>query len=754
MTNKWYIIAYSALCSILSIMTKPLFIGGFFIFTLFYYLWKKQISFILFCLAILTYISFLYYLPTVQEAEESRRQVDINKSNFEGYIVSSVSTSDKTRQFIFKEVKSTAKFQVVLFLQGEDEIEDLYYHDYCNINGTLEEASRATNPFEFDYDDYLLKQNIIYTLKVDDQANLLCKRGQNHLLSKLDQVKSLWLSKLQAVYRAETFHLILALVFGNDQYIDEMMEEQFRKWGLSHILAISGLHVGIVVYILYSILLKTRLFTVNRIQTILIILLPIYAFLAGGEPSVWRASTMIVLYLLLSKFKLRLSQLDIISIVFLIVILLNKWIIYQVGFQFSFLVSVSLIISTAWLRQSQSKLYQLFLISFISQMVILPIQIHYFHTFNPLSIILNIIVVPYFSLLVIPLMFLFACSFVLPQFILSFVDDLFNISFTLFTSLLQFVDAHFYYPLHIGSFPFYFAFIYYCCLAAFFMFQEQLHIKRAIYAASLCLASIFVLLIKPYLSPYGYMTMLNIGQGDAIVIELPYRRGVFFIDVGSTVNFETEEASDRVYKQIIEKYLLGRGISQIDAVFLSHNHLDHTGSLQYMLEDLPVKSIMTSPYFTFEQDPISNHQVVKTGDRLTIQPYSFHVLSPSKDYRDENSNSLVLYTELGGARWLFTGDLTAVAEKDLINAYSNLKVDFLKIAHHGSDTSTTEAFLSAVQPQIAFIPVGENNRYNHPHQDIIDRLEERNIHIYRTDEDGAIQVKFSQDQIIKIKTYN
>src|SRR5699024_11922062 len=117
-----------------------------------------------------------------------------------------------------------------------------------------------------------------------------------------------------------------------------------------------------------------------------------------------------------------------------------------------------------------------------------------------------------------------------------------------------------------------------------------------------------------------------------------------------------------------------------------------------------------------------------TGVQTCALPI-FHVLSPSKDYRDENSNSLVLYTELGGARWLFTGDLTAVAEKDLINAYSNLKVDFLKIAHHGSDTSTTEAFLSAVQPQIAFIPVGENNRYNHPHQDIIDRLEERNIHI-------------------------
>ncbi len=212
--------------------------------------------------------------------------------------------------------------------------------------------------------------------------------------------------------------------------------------------------------------------------------------------------------------------------------------------------------------------------------------------------------------------------------------------------------------------------LYYIIFVTFMMKVEAERRKEAfIWGCSLVLL-LFMIVIRPYLSPDGKVTMLDIGQGDAIVVELPYRESVILIDAGAKLSFDTDKPSEGVYKQIIRPYLLSQGINEIDAIFISHGDLDHMGSLPFIAEDLPVHHVIVSPYYTFRRsvfDTITDAgaEIVRagSGDALTVGDQVFKVLSPNTDHGTPNENSLVLYAEFGGKTWLFTGDVDDGIEK-------------------------------------------------------------------------------------------
>src|SRR5699024_3369615 len=172
---------------------------------------------------------------------------------------------------------------------------------------------------------------------------------------------------------------------------------------------------------------------------------------------------------------------------------------------------------------------------------------------------------------------------------------------------------------------------------------------------------------RPYFSAKGTVTMLDIGQGDAFIIELPYRRGTFMIDAGAHFSFVDMQPTDSVYKQIIQPYLKYKWIHRLDAVFLTHGDIDHIGSLSFMMEDNVTDTIYVSEYFSpdKESDNINIHRL-QSGELVEINGHPFMVLSPIRDKMSPNENSLVLYTELGGQNWLFTGDITKEEERELL----------------------------------------------------------------------------------------
>lgn len=753
----WYLVAIGITISLISKMSGYYFLFILFALWLVYlYTWKGIHLYLLF-LTISTSLFFLYYVPSTQQLMSQIDLIDLEITEFTGKINGPISQTDKTIQFSFQDNRFTNTFNVVYFKDSthkddKESIQFLKYGAYCDIYGVLEIPEKATNPHQFDYQMFLLKKGISHQLIVDTISDIRCEQSspfqfiydiRNNLLHTTED-------KLQA-YSVAWLH---ALVLGDDSSLDDKTIELFQRWSLSHILAISGLHIGIVVGILYYLFVRFSLATVEKAQWIVMLFLPIYALLAGGAPSVWRASIMVLFVIIMNKIKWKFSYADVISIVFILLIFLNKLIIYHVGFQLSFAVTFGLIISRKWIGSSESRIIQLLKISFISQMIILPLQIHYFFIFQPLSIILNVIVVPYFSLFVIPSMFFLLVSiYLLPSVVISLFESIFIYLNEMVFSFIYFVDKYVNYPFIIGTFPIAYTIIYYIIFICFMIALEAEDKQKAFKFGLLICLLLIVLKVRPYLSNEETVTMLDIGQGDAFVIELPYRKGVFLIDAGATVSFHEHAISDKVYRQVIKPYLYGRGIQKIDTIFLSHEHADHFGSVEFIVNDLKVDEIVISPYYELEQEwetkwTFQNTTIKRVlfNEKVEINGQTFHVTSPYEDKYDANENSLVLYTHLGGLSWLFTGDIGKITEKEILHHFDTFEIDVLKVGHHGSNTSTEPAFISSTKPTYAFIPVGVNNRYNHPNEEVIATLMGEEITIFRTDIHGAVQYRYRNNK--------
>src|SRR5699024_7756282 len=233
--------------------------------------------------------------------------------------------------------------------------------------GTINEAS---NPGQFNYLSYLQNNGIRDQIEVEKMTHINCTGSRS--LQIVYELKNNVIKAIDHSYSEELASWMKALVIGDDSSIDDSVIDLFQRWGLSHILAISGLHVGIVVMIIYFLFIRLNLLTKESVQTLLLIFLPFYALLAGSEPSVWRASLMISIVILFNKWRVRVSLTDLLSIVFLMILFIDKQMIYHIGFQFSFLVTLAILLSKDWLLQTHSRMFQLLQISFISQMIIIP----------------------------------------------------------------------------------------------------------------------------------------------------------------------------------------------------------------------------------------------------------------------------------------------------------------------------------------------------------------------------------------------
>ncbi len=749
MKGYWYVPALGVVSSALSIIYHSnWFIVIFFIWLLVLFS-ANRLGKLIMLTSIALSIFFFFYIPNLetilQEEVTSSPETDLL-----GQIASPINESSSKIDFIIKEYTSNKKILIVYYKNEQDINHNLKFGATCNIKGTPELPSQSRNPGQFDYQHFLLSQGITHEVVVNSLESLDCSGSST--LNKIHAIRTSLINYTADKLSPQTSIWLNALVLGDDSQLPEETVELFQRWNLSHLLAISGLHVGLIVGLLYFLLIKLNILTREKAQWVIIFFLPLYALVAGGEPSVWRASSMVLLFLLINKMQYKFSVTDVLSIVFILLILLDKYIIYSIGFQLSFCVTMGLLLSKKWLAQTNVSIFSILKISFLSQMVILPLQLLYFSTFQPLSILLNVMVVPYFSLFVIPFMFLLLLMSPFAGALLPYLEILFNRIHDHFISFIYLIDQFAYYPWVIGSFSLGHTIVYYSVLLIFLKNLELTKLKQAfLYGCTLTLV-VMAVALKPYFSPVGSVTMLDIGQGDAMVVELPYREGVILIDAGARMSFENGQSTPGVYKQIIKPYLFSRGIREVDALFISHEDSDHMGSLPFMLDSVDVKKIVVSEYYQFDEQ--LTHLLVKAkaqierveiDNEIVIGEQAFYVVSPNKDRQNTNENSLVLYTTLGGKSWLFTGDIGRETEKEMMALYPNLKVDVLKVAHHGSNSSTGQDFLKQIKPAFALLSVGVNNSYGHPHNEVITTLEEQNVALFRTDKHGAIQYYFKDD---------
>jgi len=743
--NNWHILALGTTASAISIIYDVyVIVILYFIWLLYLFLFcQLKMSILLLCFTVVVFFYFYFPPPSPPAVTEPPNEVTLH-----GKVKNFPVQTDKKVEFTLKSEKYG---DILLLYFVEDHVKydskQIQAGASCSITGDIVVPESATNPHEFDYENYLWHEEIRYQMIVPSLDEVECEK--HSWLGYLYKFRSFLLKSASSKLEKETYQWFSTLILGENTALEESIKDIFQRWGLSHVLAISGLHVGIMIALLYFVFTRILLVTKEFVQSFFLVFLPFYALLAGGQPSVWRASLMTLFVVLLNKWRIKMSYADVISIIFLMLVLFNKHIIYHVGFQFSFLVTFAIILSQHWLKQSRSKTEAAFKISFVSQMAILPLQLHYFSYFQPLSILLNVVVVPYFSLFVIPLMFLFLCTSFLPKTILLLLEYPFLF---VHDKIMQGIT-------HLDSFiPFSFTFSHMHITVVFFYYvlfifmmvglENSRPFKAFCRSLWLCIFILF-LAIRPYLSPYGTVTMLDIGQGDAFIIEMPYRKGVYFYDAGAHFSYDTMEASENVYQQVIHPYLQGQGIQEIDAVFISHEHLDHYGSVSFIQQDFTVHNIITSEYYGWAEEKRTTWENVYTAEFnevLTLQNQFFQVVSPKIKTDSADDNSLALYTEIGGLRWLFTGDIGKETEKEIIKNYPELEVDVLKVAHHGSNTSTDEKIAEKSRGGIGLISLGENNTYGHPNQEVLDTLSKHHINVYRTDEDGAIIYRFKGEE--------
>lgn len=755
MKGYWHFPAISAAVCAVTVMTQTYWFAVAFIVWLLLLYGFKRLGMLPIVVSLTVFFLFYTYIPVISDVE-IEPEATADSASYTGKIIGSFNKTDKKIGFVLQDHTSKTNLLVVYFPDKDDNewvhhIQTWKHGATCEVYGKMEQPTRSTNPGQFDYRRYLQTKGIMYQINMKSMEDISCS-GSGTLAGVYDLRQKL-IHHVKRLVGKETAAWLTALVIGDDSSIDEDTIDLFQRWGLSHILAISGLHVGLIVSIVYFLFIKCNLLTKEKAQWVMIIFLPFYALIAGGEPSVWRACVMLMLFIILNKLKVQFGSTDVLSIVFLLLMLADKYMVYHVGFQFSFLVTFGILLSRHWLSYTSSPLLQMLQISFVAQMIIFPLQVVYFYMFHPLSIILNLLVIPYFTLFVIPFMFFLLLLSPILGAMTSVADIFFTKIHHLFLSLLHGIDTYFYHPLTVGSISVVGALLYFIL---FLLFMNRLQQKRhwhSLLLGCLTVCLIIGVTIKPYFNPVGSVTMLDIGQGDAFVIELPYRKGVFMVDAGAKASFDNKDNADQNYRQMMKPYFMSRGITTIDAIFLSHEDFDHVGSVPYLIDELNVKYVIVSAYYPLTEQEITNWQEngtdvqqIEAGETTEMAGQVFSALSPFTKQDSPNDNSLVLYTEFGGLTWLFTGDIGQDVEQQLIRAYPDLNVDVLKVAHHGSKTSSDSAFLSAIDPVYGLISVGRHNLYGHPSPEITERLAENDIYVFRSDQDGAVVFRFHEDK--------
>ena len=603
--------------------------------------------------------------------------------------------------------------------------------DYIKVEGSLKEPSKNTIFNNFNYKEYLRYEKINYLFDINKITKL---RNNNKLRYKIKN------TIIDNIDKSINRNYLYTFILGNNKYIDKEVMDSFRKNGISHLFAVSGMHISLISLILL------KIFDKFKFKNLLVMFFIIfYMFLTDFSPSILRAGIFFILLFFNKKFNLKISNVELMLILFPICIFIDPFIIYKIGFQYSFIISFTLILFSEIINNIDGKIKKLFTISFISFIVSIPITVNNFYEINILSIMLNIFFVPIVSSFILPITFL---SLLIPlELFKSFIDI-----FEIISLSLSKIDL---FVITLSKINIFVIILYYIVIYYVFYRMKLKKYKSVL----LLILIIFVQFIYPSFNNNMEITFIDVGQGDSIFMKFPNNKFNVLIDTGGSINYEKENWKNRngnysISKSIIT-YLKSIGVSKLDYLILSHGDYDHMGESINLVNDFKIEKVI----FNCGEYNDLEKELIKVLDKKKIKYYScikelnidnnkLFFLN-NKDYGKENDNSSVIYTELSNYKFLFMGDAGVEVEEDLIEKYNIQDIDVLKVGHHGSKTSSSKNFINEINPKYSIISVGKTNRYGHPNKEILNNLDTSKV--YRTDQDGSIMFKVWNDKL-KIET--
>ena len=735
-----------------------------------------------------------------------------DKENLEGKALVVSEKEDKEYSYVYKikvlniENKKEGK-NTYLYLRINKKSDVLLeYGDSISFKGEFQEPSKKRNYGGFDYKNYLKTLKIYGTIKLEN-GEVLEKNKGNILISFSNKISNSVKEKIYDLLDKREANLLIGLLLGDDDNIDDDIEEAFKISSLSHVLAVSGMQVTYIITAMYFIF--NNILGKRKTKIVIIIILIFYTILTSFSPSIVRASIMGILIMGAGLFYRKNDIWNSIAISLLLMLIYNPFLITNVGLQLSYLGTIGIILlNKTFLRifnkirfekyilnrkiiNIVSKIIEILTVTISASVVVFPIMLYNFNLFCTYFLITNLLA----SIIIGPIT-IFGTVIVIISFIFLKFGKMFSIFLEISLNILVLVSNFSKLPfskIYITT-PKISMIIFYYVIIIFFNYIYKIYNNRnlsltqirfrnliALYKYKIKeiynnkksrkkFISILILIVFCF-NIYNFFIIkrelkiyfVDVGQGDSTFIVTP-KNETILIDGGGSLGTDFD-----VGESTLLPYILDRGYKKIDLMFVSHFDQDHIGGLFKILEELKVEKVCISK----QEEDSENYQkflnivkekniqvlVVKKGDKIVLDNnLYFDILWPNDKQIEENklnNNAIVMKLNYNNFSTLFTGDIEKPAEEKILEIYKNSKIlesDILKVAHHGSKTSTTDEFLNKVKPKIALIGVGKDNMFGHPSNTTIEKLEKMNIKIYRTDLNAEISICVNDKGQVSIKS--
>ena len=597
-----------------------------------------------------------------------------------------------------------------------DDKSNLEIGNIIKVNGKLERIDSNTNFNLFNYKEYQNNNNIFYKLYINKykkigSANDMFLNIKNNIIKRINKLKS--------------HSYLRVFILGEKNEIDSNVLSKYKQCGIIHLFSISGMHISFLVDIFNKLFRKNNL---KRDCFGIGFLLFYYKLIESI--SLLRC----IIHLLIKKVNLILDiKIDkklLLFIELLIILIIKPNAIYNIGFYYSFIISSTLSIMSYKITKTKNNFLKTFYISFISFLVSLPLNLYSYSEINILSIINNMICVPFVSFIVFPLSVL--------TLIFTYLDKLLFYLILFFEQLTNILSN--WNIILIFHKPSIIVIIFYYISIFLLLYNKRIYLP------------ILVILIIHYNYNFifreKYVMVLDVSQGDSILYHNSNTN--ILVDTGGIYKRD-------IVDNITIPILKSLGIRKLDYLIITHGDFDHMGEAINLVNNFKVEKVIFNcgPYNDLEKG------LIKVLDKKKIKYYScikelnidknkLYFLQ-TKVYDNENDNSNVIITELDSYKFMFMGDASTITEKEIMSKYNLPDIDVLKVGHHGSRTSSDKEFIDEINPNYSIISVGKNNRYGHPNKEVLDNLKKSKI--YRTDQDGSIMFKIKNNKL-KIETCN
>lgn len=658
---------------------------------------------------ILFFITCIFLLVNINK----KIDVPILTNNSYELIIDDYKINDKTITIYFDNI--IGKYYVDNNEKVKEFKDNYSFGDKIYIEGEMSVPNNNTIPNNFNYKDYLYHKYIYYIIKID----------KIKMISKNDNI---FLNIKNSIYkRIDTIkynNYLYAFILGKSYYIDSEVLNNYKINGITHLFALSGLHVSMFSSIILFILKKIKL-SEKLSYFITSLFLIFFAFIASFTPSIVRSVLFFILSSINNVYYLYVKPKYLLYIVFSILIFINPFYIYDTGFILSFCISFFILLFNEK-NKINNNLLSILVISILSTLSSLPIIINMSYEINILGFINNLFFIPYVTYIVFPLsiivVFISKLSFIL-NFLIIIMEYISKVSSNIFNIKLIFPKMSLFLII-----------IYYVLLI---LIVKKINLKK------IFIIYLSFLYFRCDFDKNNYVYFIDVGQGDSALIVTKNNKSIL-IDTGGKVG-----SNYSLMKSNVIPFFKSIGIRKLDYLFITHGDYDHAGYGIDLVNNFNVKNRFTNKgkYNSLEKKlniKSFNNSYIKIDN---VEIYSLN----SKLYNNENSDSLVLLVIIDNYKLLFMGDASINTEKDIMNNYDIGDVFILKVGHHGSKTSSSEEFINSVNPKYSIISVGKNNKFGHPNKEVLDNLS--NSKIYRTDIDGSIMFKIKKDKL-RIETYS